>query len=576
MLNTATRLSAPLNRLNQETWRPLVLLLACATLLYSRSLTYDFVYDDILQIVKNPRITAWSCVPSYFTEQLWSGIQSASYYRPLLLVWMRINHFLFGLNPVGWHTTSVLLHVGATAVAFFLARRLLKNCQAALVVAAIFTLHPLQVESVAWLSAANESLSAIFIFACYLLFLKSLDEAGQVRSRRLSVLMFALALLTKETAAVVPVMIVLFAFLYFRPVPDKNKRVAFAFRAAIPYVVILTVYVITRKLVLSQRSLPDLRASPLDALYTAPSVAWLYLRHLIVPWRLAMVYDTPYVGTLWSTEFWIPMLLLIAVGVVGWWLWRKTRSSFVGIAFFWVCVHLTIPLLALPLFRNVDLSHDRYLYLPLFGFALLIGYARLQLRNIGLGKVILTALFGLYAVATFTQEQYWRDNAALYARAMQVSPGAYLAKVLEGQELAGQKRYTEAVPLLEASLRQQPQALAGLVGLAFTRCEMGEPEIAENLFARALTLQPGNPETNYVLGLCRLARSDTAGAILPLQVAVNRFPGGFEYRLTLGRALVLAGRTQEGIRQLQAAEALAPETERPALRGYIDRLSGRY
>jgi predicted Zn-dependent protease len=213
---------------------------------------------------------------------------------------------------------------------------------------------------------------------------------------------------------------------------------------------------------------------------------------------------------------------------------------------------------------------------PLFGFALLIGYARLQLRNIGLGKVILTALFGLYAVATFTQEQYWRDNAALYARAMQVSPGAYLAKVLEGQELAGQKRYTEAVPLLEASLRQQPQALAGLVGLAFTRCEMGEPEIAENLFARALTLQPGNPETNYVLGLCRLARSDTAGAILPLQVAVNRFPGGFEYRLTLGRALVLAGRTQEGIRQLQAAEALAPETERPALRGYIDRLSGRY
>src|SRR5712671_5191142 len=85
-----------------QTKKLLYLLLACGALLYARSLAYEFVYDDFGQIVTNPRITAWHYLPSYFTEQLWAGIQSASYYRPLLLVWMQLNHFLFSLNPFGW------------------------------------------------------------------------------------------------------------------------------------------------------------------------------------------------------------------------------------------------------------------------------------------------------------------------------------------------------------------------------------------------------------------------------------------------------------------------------------------
>src|SRR3954464_1722278 len=160
----------------------LILLLAGGALLYARSLAYNFVYDDFIQIVANPRVTSWTYAPSYFTEQLWAGVQNASYYRPLLLVWMRLNNALFGFNPVGWHAASIALHLAATALAFLLARRILQDARAALLVAAIFLLHPLQVESVAWPSAANESLAAIFIFACYLFFLKSRVDSSANRN----------------------------------------------------------------------------------------------------------------------------------------------------------------------------------------------------------------------------------------------------------------------------------------------------------------------------------------------------------------------------------------------------------
>src|SRR5438270_6175175 len=176
------------------------LLLAGGALLYARSLPYAFVYDDLIQIVSNPRITSWSYVPSYFTQQLWAGVQTASYYRPLLLLWMRLNNALFGFNPIGWHAASVALHLGATTLAYLLARRLLKDARAALVTAAIFFLHPVQVESVVWSSAANDTLAAVFLFASYLFFLKSRDDLPTDRNLLLSWLMFALALLTKETA----------------------------------------------------------------------------------------------------------------------------------------------------------------------------------------------------------------------------------------------------------------------------------------------------------------------------------------------------------------------------------------
>src|SRR3954451_20810695 len=95
-------------------WVMELLLAALTFLVFCGTLAFGFVYDDRMQILENVSITRWSYVPQYFTKNVWALIDPhilANYYRPLFLLWLRINYSLFGLNPTGWHALSVALHV---------------------------------------------------------------------------------------------------------------------------------------------------------------------------------------------------------------------------------------------------------------------------------------------------------------------------------------------------------------------------------------------------------------------------------------------------------------------------------
>ena len=550
----------------------LFLLLAGGALLYARSLSSQFVYDDAIQIVSNPRITAWTYAPSYFTQQLWTGIQSASYYRPLLLIWLRLNHALFAFNPVGWHAALIALHLAATAVAFLLARRLLQDPSAALVAAAIFLTHPIQVESAAWPSAANEPLAAIFVFACYLLFLKSRVEESN-RDLLLSWLMFALALLSKETAIAAPLTI--FVLAYFHPRKGGTApRWADALAAEVPFAIMVGIYLAIRKLVLAHAAPTTIRTDLATSLFTGPSVIWSYISHLVVPARLAMVYDLPPVASAASPLFWAPLLALLAIVALCIWLWKRSHAVPVWVGLLWIPLHLSIPIATIPLFRNSDFAHDRYLYVPLFGFALLLAYGWQHLGSTKTRTVVATFLLAFYAVTTFHQQAFWRDDAALFARAYNVSPGAYLADVLQGQQLAHEKKFPAAVSLLRSAASKQPDNPTALVLLATTHCEMKDFAATQSLFTAALRLDPGSAEAHYLLGKCQLANNETAAAIPALRQAVALLGTNLEYRLALAGALNAIGRRQEAIEQYKAAEQLAPANEREFLRGYVRRLQG--
>src|SRR5512140_284964 len=145
------------------------LLLAAGTfLLYCGTLAFKFVYDDRMQILENVSITRWSYAPQYFTKNVWALIDPhilANYYRPLFLLWLRINYALFGLNPTGWHFLSVGLHVVAVLQVFWLGRRLLKSEWAAASAGALFAAHPVHIESVTWISGVTDPMLAVFMLA---------------------------------------------------------------------------------------------------------------------------------------------------------------------------------------------------------------------------------------------------------------------------------------------------------------------------------------------------------------------------------------------------------------------------
>ena len=225
-----TKLEAPVVEAQQSRAGRFLLVLAISlTLLaFIGTLRFEFVYDDLSQIVSNPHVQSWQYVRSYFTEQVWGHLypgQPGDYYRPLFLLWLLLNHSLFGLQPGGWHATALSLHLLTTGLEYLLAYRLTKDRMGAGMASLFFGLHPVHIEAVAWVSAVCEPLMAAPMLGSLLCYLKQ-RELGPPRRRTLwqaaSLGLFLIAVLCKETALVLPGIIAAYEWMF--PAHEEETR----------------------------------------------------------------------------------------------------------------------------------------------------------------------------------------------------------------------------------------------------------------------------------------------------------------------------------------------------------------
>ncbi len=195
--------------LRRPVW--LLTLLGLTTIvLYSSALFFDFVWDDWPQIVNNPLIRSWSNLPRAFGSDLWYHMaRHQVYYRPLFVAWSMLNYSVFGLRAWGWHLGAILAHVLATAAVFWLARKLGLEYWTAAIATAIFALHPIHIEPTVWISAASDSMVAMFAALAFVAFLSWRDRSQPRRGAWwvASLVLLASALLTKEMAVIFPVLV---------------------------------------------------------------------------------------------------------------------------------------------------------------------------------------------------------------------------------------------------------------------------------------------------------------------------------------------------------------------------------
>jgi hypothetical protein len=160
----------------------LLLVLFSTFIVYVGTLEFGFVYDDHELIVENAYVHSWAYLRHYFREPMWrqfSSIGIQNYYRPLLDVWLRINHALFGVRSWGWHLTSVLAHIAATWLVYALVRRLTNEGWTAILAGMIFGLHPAHTEAVAWISGVAEPLAALCLIPAFLCYLRQRERTGK-------------------------------------------------------------------------------------------------------------------------------------------------------------------------------------------------------------------------------------------------------------------------------------------------------------------------------------------------------------------------------------------------------------
>lgn len=507
-------------------------LLILTAWLWSPALQYGFIYDDHLQIEANPWIQSWDHIGPLLRQPLWTqlGPEHASpYYRPLFSTLLLLEYSLFGQNPALWHLVSIGLHGIVSLALFSFLLLLCRQWLPALAGAALFLASPLNAEVVNWVSACDESLCVLLILLALCSLALSARAATPTHAllfRLASSGLLVLAVLAKETAIVA----VLLAWACDRLLLDPQPRSQSPLRH-LPLLLPLVVFLLAHR----SAHAPDAR-SLIPTLTAMPGVALLAFRKLLWPGPIGQFYDLwidqPHSALFLTLQ--IAALVLIAALCI----WAGLRYRFIS----WALLVITLPIAAstaaIWLLRDYDLFHDRYLYLPIAGVAILVAaaVAKIPPRRQALLPVIAILALAISAEAwqsRLVSAQFAADTS-FFSNAIQVAPHNILAlQLLAESELRMGDCHTAIAHDQQAEqLRPDLWKTTFFLGIANSRC--GLNAAAADAFTRA-TAAPGATTDQsalawYELARARIAEGDLSGAEAALAQAALRDPGSSKIR----------------------------------------------
>jgi tetratricopeptide (TPR) repeat protein len=559
-------------------------ILAATFLTYVATVDFGFVFDDHFLIVSNGSIRSWHYFPSYFASHIWSFTYPhllSNFYRPLFLTWLRLNYALFGLRPWGWHLTSLLAHVAVTCLVYCLCLRLTADAWVAGAAGLLFGLHPVHAESVAYITM--EPLSTLFVLGAMLTFGRSREPGPRFRWLAASLILTAAALLSKESTLTLPVLISGYAWIYggaagreVAPVEGRTHgfaRLCSAVGVSIPYWVVILLYVPLRMWALKGFAHVVTPLSLSKEVFTLPSVLLFYLRLLVWPSGLSCYYDTPYISTPSWRDFILPAALLVAVAAaLAFWYERTRRSEreeakAKAIAFGCVWMVLTLlPLFNFRLLPEGEIAHDRYLYLPSVGFALLAAMAMGQARGLAarffsrpVWALLLAGAIGVMGFATVRQSLYWSDDLTLNYRAHAIAPHNVYATTSLAAAVSQRGMEGAAMALYQQALALQPKFWRANVNLAYLYYAHDNFPEAARFFARACAADPTDGGQFLYLGMSLLRMGQFTEAEKAVRTALLVRPEGKNYHLGLGMVLKGEGRLPEARREIEVELQIDPQ-----------------
>lgn len=507
---------------------PVPWLVVLCIVVFARGLSGGFVMDDWPVIKDNSKITEAKYIPGYFSRGVWAntdlaeqvGLSGATLYRPLFLLTLNLAHHLWGdigfpeKGALGYHLLNLSLHSINTVLLFFLIVGLLPATSrngAALLGAALFAVHPVHVESIAWIAGLTDPLVAFFLLSS-LLFYRRYTTGGHIGAAIFALLCYAAGLLSKEVAVLFPLLIM---------AHDRLLAGRFHFRRYLPYAVLLVLYFIARNTALngSDWSRFDVGNWPLLLEFTTR-----YLQLLLLPWPLEYYYDPP------ATRFFSIIIgggiLLAALITLLRALRRGHAYALPAFALSWTVVTL-LPALPIAL-MDPPVFATRVLYLPSVSVALLAAWLytvasarRPQLASAGTIVVFVFAIMSIIEVAD------WRNDKTFYARAIQTSPQSF--KPYAGLARA-QEREGNSVQAIESYLKaaglagQIPGQLDFLESAARLYGQGGDIAASERLYHDIVQRAPKRSSAWVGLGNNALARRQLQEALNYYQQAYQADP----------------------------------------------------
>ncbi len=533
------------------------------------ALANGFVWDDDVNFVGNPsyRGLGWTQLRWMFTSA------HLGHYIPLTWMTLGFDHVLWGMNPRGYHATNLLLHAANAGLLYLLALRLMAAAWPAAPeerggvrlgaagAALLFALHPLRVESVAWITERRDVLSGLLAFLTVLAYLRACRERAPAWRRRwywVALGLFVLALLSKSMLVTLPViLLVLDVYPLRRLSGDLRRWVEPAgwpvLAEKIPFVLASLAASVVALLAVREAG-AAVSLSEVGWAGRAAIVAYgfgFYLWKTLAPLGLSPLYEVPSGLTLFDPRCLLGLSLAVAISALV--IARRRRWPWLTAA--WVTYLVTLLPVVGIVHNGPQIAADRYSYLPTVAWALLAGagvrlaWRLWQTGRLGRAPAVALAALGiacLVALAGLTWRQIpvWRDAEALWGHALRTAPSGFAHASL-GVALAQRGRLDAAIAHYRDALRIKPSLAIVHYNLANALADQGHAAQAVTHYREALRLRPGDPDTHYNLAFTLAAQGQTLPAIDHYRQALQINPRFREARANLDRLLRARERAKE-------------------------------
>ena len=561
-----------------------VLLVIAVFLVFGRTVHFDFVnYDDDDYVYENPSVQAGISFHSAgwaFTHVV------AGHWHPLTVLTLMLDSSIYGSRAGGFHLTNVLLHSVAVVLLFLVLTEMTGALWPSAFVAALFAIHPLRVESVAWISERKDVLSGVFFMLTLGAYLRYVRRPPSLARYLLVVFCFALGLMSKPTLVTLPFVLLLLDYWplrrFARSTPDvgsgmpaiaptKNcatpglkplglsnllieKIPLFALSAASCVSTILAVR--TTLGWVAPDAPVSMRAANAIVSYAA------YIGQMLYPAGLAVFYPFPKVLPVWEVALAALLLVSVTAGV----LFCRKRKPWLFVGWLWY-LGVLVPMIGLTATGGKALS-DRYTYLSQIGLCLALTWAITEWRLTqsrdyrrfahGFAAAVVIAFLILRSHA---QTASWRDSQSLWIHTLGCTKDNTTAHTNLGNILVGQGRVEEGAAHFLKALQIDPGDWIARYDLGKVLYEQGQTGEAVDQFRISLQINPACAEAHYNLGVVLQLQGQTGEAIDQFREALKLNPADLLSLNNLGYALLQQGQTEEAIAQFREALRIDPNNE---------------
>jgi len=533
------------------------LLLAAVTIfMYQPAWNGGFIWDDDAYVTNNELLTAPDGL-----RRIWFSLDSPSQYFPLVYSTFRIEHALWGLNPTGYHWVNLLLHVANALLVWRLLARL--HVPGAWLAGAIFALHPVQVESVAWITERKNVLMGFFFLLTLLAWIAFVDERTKRpwRFYALALVLYVLALSAKTTACTLPAALLLILWLQKKPISWQRILQVIPFFFLGLGMGLVTVWWERYHQGTSRALFAFL--SPIERLLIASRAVWFYLSKLIWPSNLTFIYPKWNISPAHPLDYAWLLAGVVLCAVIYFARRYVGRSVEVAAAFFVATLSPVLGFIMLYTFRYTFVA-DHYQYLASIGPIALAsaGVATLAgtfKRSRALILSVAVCLIVILAVLTRRQAAMYGDIEALWRTTLARNPGCWMAHNNLGIVLFQKADTDDAIAHYQTTLEMQPDFWDAEYNLGIALLSKGQVDEAIVHCSKAVTIAPNDPDAQVALGNALLQKERIDDAIVHYQKALSMRPDYFLAQHSLSHAFLEKGEIDAAIFHCRAALLIQPE-----------------